>query len=156
MNISSCFACAPVFIFNILRIKSWLKVLLPSQFVSKAPQRPAEKEKKGNSMNLPIVISVSIPSPAIQIQICIYPQLLVFLREPELELHLEHGSWFNDMYTRSLLNKSSSLCLHTQRAHLFFSPGNFLSPSSQCCSVCSSCSPSCASIDIFIYICCLT
>ena len=35
------------------------------------------------------------------------------------------SSWFNNTQTQSLLNKSSSLLLHTHSAHLFFSPGQF-------------------------------
>lgn len=66
------------------------------------------------------------PLVRIQIQIQVWHQCLNSL--PELKLHLAvwmcFSRWFNDMYTQSLLNKSSSLFLHTH-THLFFSPGHF-------------------------------
>lgn len=49
-----------------------------------------------------------------------------------------YSSWFNDMNTQSLLNKSSSLCLHTHSAHLFFSPEHLFVFSSHSHYVCMS------------------
>lgn len=67
------------------------------------------------------------PTPLIQIQIQIRvrPRRLNSLPHSGFNFTWAAGSWFNDMYTQSLLNKSSALCLHTHSTHLFFSPGHF-------------------------------
>lgn len=70
-------------------------------------------------ISIPIFIPCVDPDPLSTPGFSVLPPSCSFASPGWLDVG--EGSWFNDIYAQSLLNKSSSLCLHTRGAHVFFS-----------------------------------